>query len=132
MNAIQAWIAGKEDPALRMVLQQVRALLLDAAPGVEEKMSYGVPFYFYFGRFCYLNANKQGAYLGFTTALQLSNAQGLLEFGTRKEVAVVALASREDWERKKEGLRELVQEALLLNELSAARKPLQRRRKVQL
>lgn len=43
-DSVDAYIA-MADAAARPVLAALRAIILDAAPGVEERISWGVPFY---------------------------------------------------------------------------------------
>ncbi len=42
----------------RPMLRQIRRLIKKAVPGVEEKISYAIPYYGYFGRLIYFAAFK--------------------------------------------------------------------------
>lgn len=45
---VDSYIAAS-DPAARNILQELRKIINAAIPGVEEKISWGVPFYRYHG-----------------------------------------------------------------------------------
>lgn len=88
---------------------------LSELPGVEAKINYGIPFYYRKSWFCYLSRLKKGGVeLAFTRANELSNDQGLLEFGNRKQVAGIVFHSPNEipWD----SVHEVIQEALLLDE----------------
>jgi hypothetical protein len=113
MNAVNLFIA--EQPEVnRAILKRLQHIILASAPQLEEKISYCIPFYYYFGRLCYLNPHRQGVDVGFCRGFELSDEQELLEAKDRTEVktitygTVAAIAERP--------LREILQEALLLNE----------------
>ena len=54
--------------------------------------------------------------MAFTRAKELSNENGLLDFGDRKQVAGVILHSLTDLENKRVAIREILQEAFILDE----------------
>ena len=56
--SVEAYIAGYS-PALRKRLAEVRAIILRAAPGAEEKISYGIPAYMLEGRLVYFAAHAE-------------------------------------------------------------------------
>lgn len=43
-------------PAARAMLKQLRSAITTAAPKAEEKISYGIPYYGYYGRLIYFAA----------------------------------------------------------------------------
>ena len=113
MNAVSLFIA--EQPEVnRAILKRLQHIILASAPQLEEKISYRIPFYYYFGRLCYLNPHRRGVDIGFCRGFELSDEQEMLEAKDRTEVktitygTVAAIAERP--------LREILQEALLLNE----------------
>lgn len=63
VKSVTAYIRAAPVPA-RSVLKRVRAAILDAAPDVEEGISYGMPFYSYAGevgverRLCYFGLQR--------------------------------------------------------------------------
>jgi uncharacterized protein YdhG (YjbR/CyaY superfamily) len=46
-------------------LREIRRIIMSAAPKAEEKISYGMPYYGYYGRLAYfrLNKNHLGLYI---------------------------------------------------------------------
>lgn len=55
---VAEYIAG-HPPAVRKRLAALRALIRKAAPGAEEKISYGIPAYMLDGRLIYFAAHKE-------------------------------------------------------------------------
>lgn len=64
----------------------VRDLIIDKIPGVTEKLSYGIPFYYLKGHFCYLNPLKIGLDLCFMDGIYLEDPYSVLTGGKRKRV----------------------------------------------
>jgi hypothetical protein len=115
MDAVSLFISEQPESHRRMLLR-LRQMLLAAGPHhLEERLSYNIPFYYYYGRLCYLNPHRSGVDLGFCRGSKLSNEQGLL--GEKGRVAVRSITYRTEAEIDEPALREMVQEALLLNEL---------------
>jgi uncharacterized protein YdhG (YjbR/CyaY superfamily) len=54
-TAVTAYIAATP-PRARPMLRQIRATIRAAAPGAEEKLSYGMPYYGHHGRLAYFAA----------------------------------------------------------------------------
>lgn len=80
----------------RQIMEILRSIILDTLPGVAERLSYGVPFYYLRRRVCYLwpsskhgSGAKEGVVLGFCRGNLLSNEDGLLQLADRKEVSNV-------------------------------------------
>ena len=103
----------------RLVLLQLRELILDAAPHIQEDLKWKIPFYSYQGLLCYLNPQPGCVALGFCRGALLSNQQGLLQ-GDGKEVRLLKINCKTPI--LKEEIRELLQEAMLLNETMQRRK----------
>ena len=98
----------------------LRDLIRSNFPHLREKFGYGVPYYYQFSRICFLypasfpySGHAAGIALGFTRGHLLSNEQGLLEMGARKEVGYVHLLSPKDV--PEEPLLEMLHEAVLLD-----------------
>ncbi len=106
----------------QIILEGLRHYILNAAPYMEEKLSYGVPFFYSKGALCYLAMEKGKPYVGFMRGLELSDEVGLLETKGRKQVKSITFESVEAWEYKKAHLPTILQEALLVNELRQKRK----------
>lgn len=89
--------------------------LITGFPGVTDKITYKIPFYYRKSWLCYLNPTKNNAVeLGFTRGAELSNEQGLLQAKGRKQVSSITFASVKQIPH--EILLEILQEALLLDE----------------
>lgn len=102
-----------QQPDKQALLQRLRSLILDSAPHVEESIKWNIPFYSAHGLLCYLNPQPTGIALGFCRGALLSNLGGLLQ-GSGKEVRLLLCSSVTDVREK--NIRELLQEALLLNQ----------------
>lgn len=88
---------------------------LTTFPEMQCKLRYKIPFYDRKSWICYISPLKKGGIeLCFTRASELSNEQGLLEFKDRKQVAGITIAPGEHI--PKDSLRELINEALILDE----------------
>lgn len=109
LSADQQGIAGK-----------VRQLLLTLVPGIQEKLSFKIPFYHYYGMFCYINAIPNGIDVGFCRGKDLADAFEHLELKGRAIVATVALHSVNDIQQKE--LREIIVAAALWNEEAKRKK----------
>jgi hypothetical protein len=94
-------------------LRMLRKLILDAAPHVGESIKYGLPFYTYHGLLCYLNPKPGYVDFGFCQGVALSDEAGLL-YGDNKEIRKVKVTGLTG--PLAQSLRQLVQEALLVNE----------------
>ncbi|MBK7939960.1 MAG: DUF1801 domain-containing protein [Lewinellaceae bacterium] len=96
-------------------------------PELKEKFGYGVPYYWRFSRICFLypasfpySGINSGVAFGFARGRLLSNDQGLLDLGGRKEVAYIRLLSEKDI--REEPLLEILHEAVLLDREMAVKK----------
>jgi hypothetical protein len=112
MSAVDDFVATQPaDSQFR--LRALRKLILYAAPHVGESIKYGLPFYTYHGLLCYLNPKKDYVDFGFCQGILLSDESGLL-YGDNKEIRKVKVGRIT--EPLLQSLRQLVQEALLVNE----------------
>lgn len=93
----------------------LRHLILDVAPAVDEKISYGVPFFSYHGPLCYLNPVPGAVDLGFVRGAELSNEQGILQGKGRKRVSSIRLHSLAEAEEHAVAIRQILNEATILN-----------------
>jgi hypothetical protein len=107
-------------PAEKSVCLRLRDLLLTSFPALKEKFGYGVPYYWRYSRICFLypasfpySGIETGVSFGFTRGHLLSNEQGLLDLGERKEVAYIRLLSEK--EIREDLLLEIIHEAVLLD-----------------
>jgi uncharacterized protein len=95
MSKVDDYIEALDDNR-RVIAERVRELLLEYVPGIEEKFSFKIPFYHYYGMFCYLNMIKDGIALGFCRGKDLTLSFPQLEQEERKMIALVKLYSTKD------------------------------------
>lgn len=114
-------------PTEKSICERIRNLLLTNFPELKEKFGYGVPYYWRFSRICFLypasfpySGINSGVAFGFARGHLLSNDQGLLDLGGRKEVAYIRLLSEKDI--REEPLLEILHEAVLLDREMAVKK----------
>ncbi|MBV6439512.1 MAG: hypothetical protein EPGJADBJ_01153 [Saprospiraceae bacterium] len=107
-------------PAEKSVCLRLRDLLGEHFPELREKFAYGVPYYWRYSRICFIypssfpySGMETGVAFGFARGQLLSNEQGLLDLGERKEVGYVRLLSEKDI--REEPILELLHEAVLLD-----------------
>ncbi len=87
------WFYGIDEPE-RGILLTLRRLIQDHAPELDERLSYGVPYYFGKKRVCFLWpagvkwGPDKGVLLGWCEGHKLSNEKGALEMANRKQVAL--------------------------------------------
>jgi hypothetical protein len=113
MTEVSLFIAEQPEEN-RAILYRLQRIILDSAPQIEEKLSYKIPFYYYYGRLCYLNPHRHGVDIGFCRGFALANETGLLESKNRAEVKTITYPAADTIAEKP--LREILQEALIVNE----------------
>lgn len=109
---------NRQTPEIHRLLDHLRRLILEAAPRIQEKINWGVPFYSHKGPLCYLNplrSPEAAVDLCFLRGYELANAQQVLENRGRRTVRSIVVRAGEVNE---ELIRELLNEAILLNETS--------------
>ncbi len=114
MRTIEDYILGLEGQQ-KVIINVLHAHLMETTD-LRSSISYGVPMYRRKGWVCYLNPiKKDGVEMAFMRGHRLSNEQGILDRKGRKLVAGIDLfdASR----LPMEVIREIVQEALILDDL---------------
>ncbi len=99
---------------------RLRDIVLRAAPDFEEMLSYGVPYYFRHRRVCCIwpasakGGPKRGVFLGFCQGHLLSNEQGMVEMGNRKQFGLIRFYDVK--EIHEAIILEILQEALLIDD----------------
>ena len=107
----------------------LRDIILRTAPDFEELFSYGVPYYFRNRRVCCIwpasakAGPRRGVFLGLCHGNLLSNEQGIIEMGNRKQFGLIRYYDVR--EIKEEVILEILQEAILVD---AQLKRIKRRR----
>jgi len=95
MEAVMAWESWLERQPLkiRRLVGDVSELALRLDMKFHTRMSYGVPFIYRAGPFCYFNTDKQGLYIGFFCGKWLLEKSELLEQDERKLIKLVHIQS---------------------------------------
>jgi len=100
----------------REMMTILRSWILDLGSHTQEKISYKIPYYSFYGTMCFLSPRVDGVDLGFTKGYELSNEQKMLESKGRKLVRSVTLHSVAELEENEETIRHMLNEAAILNE----------------
>jgi hypothetical protein len=111
----------------KIIVSRLRSLILETDPRLQEKLPYGVPYFFRHRRICFLWPASAIPYesgkvkerpskvdFGFCYGNHLSNEQGLLLEEGRKQVYIIRLSSLSDI--KEQVFKEIVHEAVLVDE----------------
>lgn len=113
--------------AERLITSRLRALILDSDPGIQERFSYGVPYFFKRRRVAFIwpasapQGPKDGLVsLGFCYGYLLSNEQGILKMEGRTQVAIVRFKTLDEIDEII--INEILQEALLVDGLQLSKK----------
>lgn len=112
----------------QLIAENVRRLLFSLVPEIQEKLSFKIPFYHFFGMFCYMNAIPNGIDLGFLRGKDICGEFQYLDLRGRAIVASVSLHSLKDIKQKE--VREIIIAAALWNEEAKKKKiPMVKKRK---
>jgi hypothetical protein len=108
------------NPVERIICLRLRSLIAYHFPELKETWAYGAPYFKGHRRICFLypaslpySGLESGVNFGFTRAHQLSNAQGLLNLGSRKEVAYITILAEK--EIQEDLFLEILHEAVILD-----------------
>jgi uncharacterized protein YdhG (YjbR/CyaY superfamily) len=126
MKSVQDFIAALPRDE-KIIVSRLRSLILDIDPRIQEKLSYGVPYFFHHRRICFLwpasaipyetgKAKERTSLVDFGLCYgnELSNEQGLLLAEGRKQVYVIRLSSAS--EINEQAFREIIMEAVLVDD----------------
>jgi len=94
---VENYIEGLPEAEQRMA-EQVRELLFQLVPSIEERFSYRLPFYYYHGMFCYIHFDKTGLHLCFCRGKDLVILFPQLVLKNRASVASVTLQKPADFQ----------------------------------
>jgi uncharacterized protein YdhG (YjbR/CyaY superfamily) len=115
MNEVQEYIAAQRTSHKEM-MSVLRRWILDLGPHTQEKISYAIPYFHFYGPLCYLNPTIDGVDLSFANGKKLSNEHKLLEEKNRKTVASIRFHSLAEVEEREEQIRQILNEAAILNQ----------------
>ena len=87
------------DPDRRELCGMIRQLIVDNVQGVEEKLSYRLPFYHYFGMFVFLNNVRDGIDVVFCRGKDLLSEFPQLRVNKRVIMAGVCISCKADIRR---------------------------------
>ena len=90
INDFLDFLPGNE----RIVVEQLREIVYECIPNVNEKLSYNVPYYYGNKRICFIwpssvpwgNVQKDGVLFGFCRGNLIEDDLNYLEKGSRKQV----------------------------------------------
>jgi hypothetical protein len=123
----------QQEPDVRNLLSLLREVLTTADPHLRETMKYNTAFYVRKSWVCYIGkVRRTGVEIGFPRGKDMSNEHGLLQIKDRKAILGIHFADVSDFEAKYEIFMEILQEALLLDDVhprSAAAELLSGKRK---
>lgn len=100
-------------------------MILSQGPGIEEKFSFKVPFYYYSGWMVYITTHKGGVDMSFVRGFELSDAHDRLEKRNRTQIKSLHIRPEEPF--PEDVIRETLMEAMILNELAAEAKSKKKR-----
>jgi len=124
------------DPERLEMVELLRELVLETVPGVEERLSFNVPFYRKYGALCFIWPGSvswgstvwEGVEFGFNNGHLLADEDRYLDRGKRKQVFTKRFFSVQEVKMNIDRLRALLMEAAEVNELLEMEK-MQRSRK---
>lgn len=123
---VQRWFDGLPE-LWQERSQRTRELLLEAAPGIEEKWMFkSTPFYLHHGWFCYLNFTDDQLIVGFCNGAHMLDPQGLFALTDHKQIRHYLPPAQTDG-LNEAALRRLREEAVLVNGAIAAERVAKRR-----
>jgi hypothetical protein len=103
---------AKLKPPQREIVEALRKLVREAAPGATEVFKWAQPVYEQNGPFAFIKAHANHVTFGFWRGVELDGGRGLLESGGRQ---MAHLKLRHPADVKKGELSRLVTEAVRLN-----------------
>jgi uncharacterized protein len=119
MNPVDSYIDGLPDEQ-KIIVMRLRSIIHALVPAVQEKLSFKIPFYHYFGMFCYINPVKDGIDLGICYGKSMAADFKHLEVKGRAIVATVRLHTVKDISSRQ--VEEIIAAAAIAKEEMAAAK----------
>lgn len=117
--SIEDFIESQE-PVISALLLHLRDSILNAHPKMKERFLFNTAMFGVKNELCYfvvLNKNA-GIEVGFHRGFQMSNEQELLEAKKRKFIHGVTFKDLEDFRNKEASFKEILQEAIILDEIN--------------
>jgi len=101
---------------IRALAKRLRKIILTSSEQITEQVKHKIPFYYYKGQLCYINPFDDRVVLGFSRGADMPDEHGLLK-GNQKTVRHAVFYP--DAEIDEEKVRNLIYEALIVNEIKA-------------
>jgi hypothetical protein len=95
MNAVDLYIEDLPEHH-KEIARQVREMIFECVPNVHEKFSFKLPFYHYYGMFCYINKLPKGIDFCLCRGRDLLDEFPQLQIKSRVQIAGVELFSVND------------------------------------
>ncbi|MCC6279192.1 MAG: DUF1801 domain-containing protein [Saprospiraceae bacterium] len=113
------------DPERLEMVETLRELVFETVPGVEERLSFNVPFFRRYGALCFIWPGSvswgstvwEGVEFGFNNGYLLNDEAHYLDRGKRKQVFTKRFFSMQEVKMNLERLRAFLMEAAEVNEL---------------
>jgi uncharacterized protein len=117
MNPVDSYIDGLPDDN-KIIVTHLRSIIHALVPAVQEKFSFKIPFYHYFGMFCYINPVKDGVDLGICNGKSIAADFEHMEVKGRALIATVRLHTLKDIAAKQ--VEEIIAAAAIAKETKQA------------
>lgn len=98
MKKVDDYIESLPDEK-RVIAELIREMLFENVPTIEEKLSFKLPFYHYFGMFVFLNNTKAGIDVVFCRGKDLVDEFPQLTVNKRAIMAGVCISNKKDIRR---------------------------------
>lgn len=120
MQTVEDFIGGLPKDE-QLLASHLRTMILDMDPRIQEKLSYGVPYFSRHRRICFVwpasaryGPKDAKMIIGFCNGNLLSNDQKILIAENRKQVYLIKISSLK--EINESVLKEIIQEAILVDD----------------
>jgi len=117
----ESWLEAKPTE-VRNLVYEIARLIFRLDVKFYCRMSYGVPFIYRSGPFCYFNADKEGVYIGFFWGKLLHDPSEILDKDQRKLVKILRISSTEKLNDLEDELTALLLCALDIDQMKYGKK----------
>ena len=124
---VSSYISQLGEPH-RQIMTILRSWILDLGPHTQEKITYKIPYFHFYGHLCSLRPNSEGVDLSFMRGNELEDESKLLEGRGRKQVKSITFYSVAETEEHEDEVRRLLNRAALQNEYHQSQKKRMKRK----
>ncbi len=103
---------------IRDLAEKLRKIILTSSEQITEQVNHKIPFYYHKGQLCYINPFDDRVVLGFSRGADLPDEHSMLK-GNQKTVRRTVFYPAAGIDEEK--VRNLIYEALIVNELKAGK-----------